>query len=161
MSSIFLSDNNSARGEEICDGMLRSWKMLTIRLANIDSPELNQPFGTQAKAYTESQVLNKYIKIQIIGTDNYNRNLAFISGFEYSESEPTVGDYTYHYGDLLYIDDDMDLNITLVGFGYAWYYNNNSGNKKYINAQHFAQAKKHGLWQNENPIPPWEWRKNH
>lgn len=106
---------------------------ITIRLAGIDCPEKNQPFGTHATAYTLGMVDGKRINAVIYKKDLYGRYIA------------DVHYYTHH------------LNRELMANGLCWsYYPVKKEDSKF---ELQARASMIGLWALPNPIPPWEWRK--
>lgn len=43
--------------------------------------------------------------------------------------------------------------------GYAWVYKKYSNNSSYYEAEKLAKRNKKGLWVDNNPIEPWEFRK--
>jgi endonuclease YncB( thermonuclease family) len=107
-----------------------------IRLHGIDTPERGQPFGRAAGRALADIIAGEGVGIDVKDTDRYGR---------------TVG--VVHLG-------AQNVNVTMVRKGYAWWY------KKYApfddalrEAQQRAQAEGLGLWQEKNPIPPWEWRR--
>ena len=51
---------------------------ITIRLAEVDTPEKSQPFGTKAKQFTSDQIYLKTIKYVITDIDKYGRSIAKI-----------------------------------------------------------------------------------
>jgi len=54
---------------------------------------------------------------------------------------------------------DQNVNETLVEEGYAWHFKKYSDDVIYADLEKRAQQHKKGLWVNENPMPPWQWRK--
>ena len=48
-------------------------KLYKVRLSNIDTPEIKQPFGLKAKEFTETQINGKKIRVEYSGTDFYGR----------------------------------------------------------------------------------------
>lgn len=50
----------------------------TLRLAEVDCPEKNQPFGTKAKQFTSDQVYLKTVKYVVTDIDRYGRSIAMI-----------------------------------------------------------------------------------
>jgi Micrococcal nuclease (thermonuclease) homologs len=111
-------------------------KQVKIRLHGIDCPEKAQPFGTKAKQFTSELVFGKTIKAQIKDTDRYNRVIAIV----------TVGNRT--------------VNEELLMSGFAWHYKKYDNSPWYAQLEEAARAARFGLWEDHNPIPPWEWRKN-
>jgi endonuclease YncB( thermonuclease family) len=51
------------------------------------------------------------------------------------------------------------IGYQLVRNGLAWHYTKYSKDKRLARAQARAKKAKRGLWKQENPVPPWEWRK--
>ena len=57
---------------------MASAKTLRIRLANIDTPELDQPWGEEAKAALSGWVQGERGRIDIVDTDRYGRSVATV-----------------------------------------------------------------------------------
>lgn len=106
-----------------------------VVLAGIDSPELAQNFGTEAKKFLEKLVLKQSVTLQIQGKDR-------------------LGNYI---GVLLANGDD-DPRVELLKQGLAWTSEKNP-NPDLEPYRSWAQQKKKGLWQEENPTPPWTFRR--
>ena len=109
-------------------------KIQKIRLADIDAPELTQPFGKESKAYLEKLLLGKKVQLQIKGQDSYNRTIATV----------------------LY--NNRVINQELVYEGIAWWYQAFSSNSDFKELQQGARSNKRGLWASNNTTPPWEFR---
>lgn len=107
-------------------------KQIRVRLYGIDCPELHQAYGSKAKQYTSQLVFHTNVKVTVRGTDSYGR---------------TLGIVTY---------DGGDLNQELVASGLAWAYVHYS--TKYLPIEKAARSKKIGLWTDNNPMPPWDFR---
>ena len=58
-------------------------------------------------------------------------------------------------------DNEVNINQQMVHAGYAWVYQRYC-DKPFCNywlaLENEAKADKLGLWQEQNPVPPWEWR---
>jgi len=108
---------------------------IKIRLADIDTPELNQPYGKKSKKILETLILGEEVMIKKVGVDRYKRVIGIV------------------------MKDNLDVNHFLVINGHAWCYD--YYNKRHIIkiAESIAKRKKIGIWKNQNAIPPWEWRK--
>jgi len=106
----------------------------TIRLEGIDAPEHNQAFGEKAKQFTSGMVFGKKVRIDGTKKDDYGRTLAevFVGG--------------------------KNLNDELLLSGLAWHYKKYSKNKNRDNYESLARSMKRGLWNDANPVPPWEFR---
>ncbi len=110
---------------------------IKIYLYAVDCPEPKQDYGQEAKRYTERQVLNKRITIKIKGKDKEGNLLAVV-----------------------YLGKNKTLNGTLLKKGYAWYDKNiSSYADKFYNMALDAKLAKTGLWESENPTPPWVFKK--
>ena len=115
--------------------MLINNKEQTIRLAHIDCPERNQPFGYKAKLFVSERVYRKDVKIVI--ADRPDRNGRWIAEVFYN---------------------NQNLNKELVRNGLAWHFKRFSKNPNYAKLEIQARKKKIGLWQEAAPVAPWNWR---
>ena len=112
-----------------------------IRLQGIDAPEKKQAFGEKSKQSLHDLVHRKQVRIEYDKEDKYGR---------------IVGKVTV---------DDVDVCLQQLVLGMAWHY------KKYQNEQSVSdralysetelksQSLKLGLWSDDTPMPPWEFRK--
>lgn len=136
----FSQNTISGRVVGIMDG--DTFKLLTkdsitvkVRLANIDCPEKKQPFSTQAKQFTSDAIFGKTITISNLKTDRYKR---YISNVVYNDS--------------------LSLCHELVKSGLAWHFVKYSNDVTLQTLEDKARREKLGLWQDTNPIAPWNWR---
>ena len=112
-------------------------KLYKIRLSNIDTPELKQPFGLQAKNFTTNLIFGKSIQVQYNMTDFYGR---------------LIGSVVLPKGGL--------LNEELVRVGLAWHYRVTPKPSKLLERlQYEAWREKLGIWVQSFPLPPWEFRR--
>lgn len=111
-------------------------KPVRIRLENIDTPEHGQPYGTQARNFTNTLVYSKFVKVHSSGQDQYGRTLGTI-----------------------YLND-QNVNKAIVQNGYAWAYRRYLQDSSYISLENDAKSHKRGLWRDKNPIEPSQWRHN-
>lgn len=132
----------SAKVVGISDGdtitVLRTGRsQVKVRLYGIDAPESDQPFGTASKKNLSSLVFGKKVDVEVMDTDRYGRTVARVS---------VQGE---------------DVNAAQLRDGYAWLY------RKYCEGwiclewaklEAMARSGKKGLWAEDAPIPPWEWR---
>lgn len=117
------------------DVQLSDGSRVRLRLAGIDAPEEGQAFGPAAKQALSQLCLGKSVRFVVTELDRYQRPVA----------EMKVGEYS--------------VNRTMVASGYAWWYRSYSRNAELRRSEEQARAKRAGLWQDANPVPPWEWRK--
>lgn len=109
----------------------------TLRLAEVDCPEKNQPFGTKAKQFTSDQIYLKTIKYIITDTDRYGRSIAMI----------------------FYDSDNKYLSAEIIKAGMGWHYKKYSTSKELQDLEITAKKNKKGLWIDSNPVEPSAWRK--
>lgn len=112
-----------------------------IRLAGIDAPEGKQAFGQRAKEYLASLVFGRMVEVETEKKDRYGRTVGKIFA------------------------DGRDVNLALLSAGLAWHYKRyeveQSGVDRllYSRTEEAARMTQKGLWSENTPIPPWEWRK--
>ncbi|WP_242927415.1 thermonuclease family protein [Pontibacter vulgaris] len=116
--------------------LLRNGQTIKVRLFGVDCPEKAQAFGQKAKQFTSDLIFGKNVQLIAHNTDRYGR---------------TVG--------TIILPDGRSLNEELVREGYAWHYKAYSNDTKLANLEADARRFKRGLWQDVNPTPPWEFRK--
>ena len=117
--------------------LIDNTEQLKIRLAQIDAPEKNQPFGSKSKNILSDLIYKKDVRVIDIGTDRYGR---------------TIGEMYYK---------DLYINLELVEVGAAWAYRKYLTDSNFILTEDAAKRNKAGLWglQQDQIIAPWEWRK--
>ena len=113
-------------------------KNTKIRLQGIDCPELAQAYGKKAGQAASKLANGKTVNIKVVGKDKYGRTLA----------------------DIIFTDG-RNLNHELVRQGYAWWFRRYSDDRTLAKLEVEARKAKRGLWAQKNPLPPWEWRKQH
>jgi micrococcal nuclease len=109
---------------------------LKIRLADIDAPEKDQPYGDAASRALSALVLNQRVEVNTVAIDAYGRTIAQIQLA------------------------DVQVNDELVRRGLAWasVYRRNAALKEW---QREAKQASRGLWREAAPVPPWIWRREH
>jgi endonuclease YncB( thermonuclease family) len=111
--------------------------IVRVRLAGIDCPELAQPRGPEAKAFTARLVLGRTVRVESGGTDQYSRVLGRL------------------------VVDGADVNVALVRAGMAWRYQSPGNDRILMDAERTARTAHAGIWSDPNPEPPWQWRREH
>ena len=107
-----------------------------VRLDRIDAPEKDQPYGKESTAYLTSLIRGKTVRVEWVKKDQYGRVLGVV------------------------FLDKTDVNLKMVETGNAHHYSYFDKTPAYAAAESAAKEKKLGLWAAENPINPFEWRKN-
>lgn len=115
---------------------------IKIRLAGIDAPESQMPYGSAARAHLVGLVLDKHVVAVTQKKDRYGRTVATL------------------------LHGTQDINLTMVQAGMAWHYKRYAHDQTQNQAANYAQSEQvartegRGLWQHEKPTPPWMWRKS-
>lgn len=116
--------------------VLRDGAEVPIRLSSIDAPEKAQAFGQKSKESLSELCFGKMATLTDTGKKHRDREIA-----------------TVHC-------DGVDANTEQVRRGMAWVYRKYAPKELPLYAvEEEAKAAKRGLWANENPVPPWEWRR--
>jgi endonuclease YncB( thermonuclease family) len=59
----------------------------------------------------------------------------------------------------------LDVGYAQISVGLAWWFRRYADEQsaedrgRYASEEEEARLRKRGLWQDANPVPPWEWRK--
>jgi micrococcal nuclease len=106
-----------------------------IRLAEIDAPEKAQAFGQKSKALLSELCFKKAATASVTGT-SYNRYVAKVDC------------------------DGIDVARLMVRNGLAWVYVKYAPRNSPLYAlEAAARSERLGLWQDNEPTPPWAFRK--
>ena len=115
----------------------KKYGKIKVRLAEIDTPEMDQPYGEEAAVILKNMILNKTVKLKKLAVDRYKR---------------VVG--------TIYLNG-LEINLFLVRNGFAWCYDKYNRREKIKSAENLARLEKIGIWSNKKKaIEPWNWRKN-
>lgn len=110
----------------------------TIRLYGVDCPEGKQAFGAIAKQATFSWVAGKTVTVYPVDTDRYSRTVAHVV-----------------------CENGVSLNAALVYAGYAWWYREYAPTNLLLALlETQARQGRWGLWADNAPVSPWEFRDN-
>jgi endonuclease YncB( thermonuclease family) len=112
-----------------------------IRLAGIDAPELKQPYGIESRDALRQDVLNQQVTVLTIKSDKYGRSVGKV------------------------LLEGEDVNLKQVSRGLAWVYTDYikelaaEDRELYRAAESAANDAHIGLWQDDQPVAPWTYRK--
>jgi len=112
-----------------------------VRLKGIDAPESKQSYGPEAAKQMTSLTLNKLAEVQWSETDQYGRTIGKV------------------------IIDGTDVCLEMVKAGLAWHfkqYQTGQSQKDrvlYDSAEKEAREQRKGLWAEDHPTPPWDYRR--
>lgn len=112
-------------------------EQVRIRLYGIDTPEKAQSYGNKAKQALSGLVFGKMVEVSPVAKDRYGRTVAYI------------------------LIDGEAVNGRMVKDGWAWVYHQyckDSICSRWSEWEHEAKSLRAGLWAEDNPYPPWEWR---
>lgn len=112
-------------------------RQVKIRLAEIDTPESAQPYGSRAKQALSDLVFGQDVLVDVQDIDRYGR---------------TVGRVSVH---------GTDVNAAMVAAGAAWVYRQYAKDPDLLRLEAEARAAQRGLWAlpEAQRTPPWEWRR--
>jgi len=132
---------NSWKVEFVYDGdtiKLRSegGEVEIIRLWGIDAPEHGQLYFRESRKRLGGLVTRQEIRVTGMGPEKYGRTLGQIEG-----------------------EGGDNINLRMVREGAAWWYKGFCRFAKDLrNAERAARAERLGLWRENRPIAPWNWR---
>ena len=111
-----------------------------IRLAGIDSPEKNQPFGQHCKKNLSDLAYDRVATVETSKLDRYGRAIGKVWV------------------------DRQDVNLEQIRRGCGWHYKKYQNEQSpedrlsYNSAEELAKTNRVGLWADQDPVPPWDWR---
>ena len=117
---------------------LTDCKSVAVRLYGVDCPELGQPYGEAARDMT-LRLVGRRVTVRSTGGKSWRREVAVIV-----------------------LPDGTTLQAALVEAGMAWVDDRFCRRPEcgdWRQAQATARAARHGLWADDAPVPPWQWRK--
>ncbi|EBM5962871.1 thermonuclease family protein [Salmonella enterica] len=118
--------------------------LIRVRLADIDAPEKNQPFGQRSKQMLTELVRNAQdIRIQATGEDRYGRTLANVY---VKKCQPQCLAYQ--------VNEELIKN----GMAWAYRYHGHATNSAMEQLEMRAREEKRGLWSVPGAIEPWRHR---
>ena len=106
-----------------------------VRIADMDAPELGQPYGEEAKSALAALVDGRQVRLELIAGDAYRRIVANV------------------------FVEDRDVAAAMVESGLAWVRRAYAPASRLISLEEHARDAHKGLWSNPHPTPPWIWRK--
>jgi len=112
--------------------------VMIFRMADIDAPEKDQPYGREARAMLTAALDGKDVVMRRVDTDTHGRIVvhAWIA--------------------------NLDINREVVARGSAWFYAEYAHDNCLYPVENDARNAKRGLWAlpREQRIEPWIWRQN-
>ncbi len=105
-----------------------------VRLAGVDAPELDQPYGNHAKRILTSRFAGK---VATVAVDSRDKNGVAIG-------EIKVG--------------KQNIGLQMLRAGMAWHHRDEKDTTQLAKAEAAARKSKRGLWRDASAIAPWRWR---
>ena len=105
-----------------------------LRFYGIDAPESKQAFGTESRQALSKLVNGRLVRVKEQNRDRYGR---------------IVGRVFY---------DGEDVGLEMIRLGMAWHYPQYCKDASYKAAHDLARSRKVGLWYENKPVAPWEFR---
>lgn len=124
-----------------------------VRLAGIDAPEGGQPFGDRSKQQLTQLLQGRQVRIEWSKTDVHGRLVATVhlTDAEACAAPPCPS--------------AVDAALEQLHAGMAWHYKEfeheqpPQDRRRYAAADQQARTSRVGLWAEQDPVPPWEWRR--
>jgi len=113
------------------DGEIRK-----VHLESIDAPEDGQAYSEAAREFLSKLVLGKSVTVQA-------------RMYDWSGEKVSLG---------LVVMGETDLSAKMIEAGLAWYCDKPLSNRVLRTSELEAKSGKKGLWQDSNPVPPWQFR---
>jgi len=121
-----------------------------VRLSGIDAPEWDQSFGSASRKHLASLVDNKEVRVETSGEDTHGR---------------VLGKVWVQPGDCPSCGKTLNTNHAQILAGMAWWYRYHADEQspddrgRYESAEDEARLRRWGLWADESPVNPYQWRK--
>jgi endonuclease YncB( thermonuclease family) len=124
-------------GDTIVVSPIDGGNFFKCRLYGIDTPEGSQTYGDEATKALKHLILAQVVEIQTTGDITYRREVCHVTL------------------------NGVDVNLEMVRLGHAWAYRKylkKPYKALYVEAETEAKSKRLGLWKDDNPVPPWDYR---
>lgn len=112
-------------------------ELINVRLAEIDAPEVSQPYGNNSKQSLFRLISSEMVRLDVQDTDSSGRSVARVKRV-----------------------DGVDVNAEQVRSGAAWVYPENLKDKSLLVLEAEAKNLQRGLWALavSDQVAPWLWR---
>ena len=125
-------------------------EQLKIRFAGIDAPERKQPFGIRSRQNLARYVARKDVRLDCPKVDRYGRKVCkvWVQPLDCTRCGKT-----------------LDVGLAQITDGMAWWFRRYADEQsaedrgRYESAEQDARLRKRGLWRDNDPVPPWEFRR--
>jgi len=133
----------TAQAEKVCKvydaDTLTLCNGVKVRLANVDAPELHQPYGKGARDFTRRYLIGRDVSLTCKGK-SFKRRVCSVQVLTNSQR--------------------LDFGKELVGWGWAFSEPRYDKAGNYLPAEAFARNQRRGVWmQHDGGQRPWVYRK--
>lgn len=118
-------------------GLTKDNKQIKFRIFGIDAPEKHQAFGKRSTQYFSNLIFGKTVGIKVQSTDYFGRLVVWV-----------------------YTPDGNDVSAEMLKAGMAWHFKKYDKSKEYASLENNARLKGIGLWKDNDPIAPWNFKRN-
>lgn len=144
---------------------------IPFRFAFIDAPEMQQPFGAEAKEFLHKSIAGKTLRLDPIGKestgylpiDGYKRMLCM--GYLTEEMQTGQIEYFMHgkcetgvVKRARPVTRNIELEMIINGWAWVTEQYTFDREEEYFAAQEDALRERRGLWALNNPEPPWSFK---
>jgi endonuclease YncB( thermonuclease family) len=125
-----------------------------VRLAGIDAPEPDQPFGEEARSRLKEWALGRPARLEWDKVDRHGRAVGKL--WVTSPDMPCHEDAD--------CPKNLDLGHALIASGLAWHFKRYESEQpeqdraSYARDEDEARARRTGLWSDPAAVAPWAWR---
>lgn len=109
-------------------------RQVKVRIAEIDAPEHDQPFGQRSKQSLTELAAHQVATVAVRARDDYGRIVGKV------------------------VVAGQSLGAEQVRRGMAWAYRRYATTRSLFVLEAEAKAARRGLWADPHPQPPWDWR---
>jgi len=115
--------------------LLSGEEQISIRLAEIDTPEVGQDWFENAHRALETKIVRQQVRVDVTDTDRYGRSVGKVWRGE------------------------RDINREMIAEGHAWAYRQYLRDESLMEDEAAAREAAIGLWSLPDPMAPWRWRR--
>lgn len=112
-------------------------EVIIVDFKGVDCPEYKQPFGKEAAQFTRNLCIGKEVTLESAYENKYKKYLADVI-----------------------LPDSKNISHEILKAGLGWHRTTLSKKLDLYILEQQARKEKIGLWVQENPEPPWEYRKS-
>ena len=111
-------------------------KIYRVILSTVMAPQRGQPYSKESRMALKNLVYGQKVQINVIRYDRYGRLIAEVKV------------------------SDKSINTEMVKLGMVWVYKRFNDDESLIALEEIARKEKTGLWRDDKPVEPWDYRKN-